>query len=564
MDSNPSPQRIAFDISPRTWFVLIGMLLAVQSSLFQPIVNYYSDFVRFRDGGFFLAHLLSLDLSPIWTFISFMARALDHGQGPLQLIIQNLYYLLLGEWVGMSPAVTVLPNALFFCLAAYALFLIGKRLGSERFGWSVVLLFLTAPGFALMVRKIVYAQSLSPMLSAAALYAYIRLADNPRDRIFRWFAPGLMALYLLAALDWPAFSAALALFLLLSGSLRETVFKNPFTLLPVAVILMWVAWILYLDHNNATWASALLVRPFLKAESYMGASLSTVWNQTVLPLGVLLPLGAAGLVSFAMGMKKPSGPLSVENAFFIAVGFWGVTTATVTLKSSANFAYIFVTVVPLSLLAARVVERWSRKSLTIVFAALYIGQWGFTITRGYPDYLILNSDIRVLAAADYILENRQDFLDEEKVSFLPRNKAANVGQHVRGRQERIVMPPSFPVTRKTGADGSSQEVLETFMNEHEKSGRLPADWLVIEGELLKPGQPWAPYFKGLTEDNHVNWLVRIVDGQGRDISVGERSSVSRPLKEAPVLSAEPLADHYRDHYDRTTFMRRNLDRIDLP
>ena len=171
-----------------------------------------------------------------------------------------------------------------------------------------------------------------------------------------------------------------------------------------------------------------------------------------------------------------------------------------------------------------------------------------------------HDDRRVLAASAYLLEHRPDLLEESKTAFLPRRRPANVGQYAGGTYRRILMPKPFPVLRKV--EGNFPEItkeLLDFVEGHENEGKIGADWLVLTPEVLTTSG--KVFYTQVFEDEQIYWVANLRDAAGREIWIGEITDKRRPLSEAPVIDAEPLADTYTEKYDRVNFLIKDLDKL---
>jgi len=585
---------INFCSSTKITFLLVALCLNAQivGTLWLPSVHFFFDAVGVRDGG------------TVWhanSFNTFFDLAMAHSKGPLHFILLNLYYNLIGNCLPLNPLTAQFPNGLCVCLIVLFSFLLGKDLHSERFGLLLAVSITLTPWLASTIRYPWFYNTLAILMHLVCLYSSIRLIRNPTVCSKLSFSLSL-TVYLLVGLDWPSFLMMLFLFFLFSRSLKA-ITGNIFNLLPVSTMALFGFWALrvYMD-NPKLLCRSLIIYPFLKFNEYTSVSVDSLvllWQSfgiTYLLAILFIILAVIQKVKVlrretqlsnshaertqSSGSKSLVGPCVI----WVLCGSYFFCTAT---RLSTTYAYVVA--FPVAFLCSLALSRCSNVFLIPIIAIMLLLHWNglFYDTRIVARHY---DDQRVLAAACFLIEQRPDLLEASKTAFLPRHMAANVGQYARGTNQRIVMPLFFPAMSKKLSNpesaearvfdqwypewmrsfGSRKAVLHEFVRKFENTGRINADWLIIESNLLEVVPPkgrryyWidpvsVDFYKRLLKASHVSWIVCLEDNSGRRLWIGEvANDHCVNLDSAPTLRVGPLAKRYSQVYDSISFLKKNM------
>jgi hypothetical protein len=534
-----------------------------------PWVHFFYDAVGIRDAG------------TVWTALSWSpadgkhflpAAVLGHVEGPLQFLFLNAYYHAIGDLFPLDPATTQLPNTVLALACAGFIWLAGRELGGERAGALGAAVFLLMPWLAVTIRFPWIFVTLSCLLEQATLYSYLRLVRKPGSPRYRRLAPTALALYLGTGLDWPSFLFVLGLFLVLSGGLGPAL-RNRWNFLPGTVIVTYAAWTAvlffygryYNPAHDHLYRQTLLLYPFSKVSPDTSfPDPERLWYFASSTFGLISVLALLGVVLTLRRQHRGTAPQSTAEdpparAYFVAVIVWALLFAVPLFKTATSITYAYVIAVPVAVLAGLFLARFPLAvalGILLVLAALQI--------RALSELQTSDADSRsVLAAAAYLIERRPDLLEAGKVAFFPGKISANVGQYARGRHERLIMPLSFPATRRLTAVGSPEPQLLDFVTQYEQHGEIRADWLVFPDEALSPRLPpaAAAFYRHLFDDRRVAWIAAFRDEKGRTLRLGEVRPGGAPPDLTPTLDADPWAETYRTRYDRISFLRRNVRHI---
>src|SRR5207302_8055664 len=135
---------------------------------------------------------------------------LMHYEGALQFLILNGYYPVIGDLLPLKPSTTQLPNVALVLWASAMAASLGTRLHSKRFGFLWASVLVCMPWLAVAARLPWVFNLLSMALQLTCLRAAVAWMDAPASRWARFWAGASVALFLLAAPDWPALLAVLA------------------------------------------------------------------------------------------------------------------------------------------------------------------------------------------------------------------------------------------------------------------------------------------------------------------------------------------------------------------
>lgn len=544
-----------------TWFFFacVFALLYFLGAAGQPTVHPYFDQVGTREVGTLFSSYTS-GPEPLKTLLG---RALIHVEGALQFAVLNVYSHAVGDLVPLTPATMQFPNTVFAFLAAVVAFLFGRKLISTRYAYCCALAFALGPWLGETLRQPWYFNTMSCLLHFSIFLSFVGMMKESDAGLFRVTGPLCLAAYLLTALDWPSFLFSLGLFFLLSGRLKQVVL-NRYNVVPLAVGLGQLAWplLLYLTGRNHHLHETMLLYPFVRYGDL--AQNPDFWqrivDQVLMGWGLQLVLAVAGLVIYIVHARKDLFTSRVDRALFDSMCVWLLGAGYGLFTSSTSITYVYVAAVPTTLLAALVLVRMRTSHVAVTAAVMAIFQVYITADRN--EIFKGRDDLRVLAAATFLIEHRPDLLEEGKVAFLPRNMSSNVGQYARGRNKRIVMPQEFPVERRKHAIGSPEPVLLEFVDVYEKEGRIAADWIVLDSELFFELKA-SPFYRRLRDDRNVRWIAVFSDGPRSDLFIGEvTKGKGTPVGDAPVMNTRSLARTYEAKYDRIGFLKKNVRYVD--
>lgn len=547
-------------ISVYVFFTGVFCLLCFLGLAGQPTVHPFFDQVGTREVGTLFDHYTS-GPRPVQNFAG---RALIHVEGALQFAVLNAYSYAVGDFVPLTPSTMQFPNTVFAFFAAIVAFLFGRRLISERYAYCCALVFALGPWLGETLRQPWYFNTMSCLLHFSIFLSFVEMMRDPAVRFFRITGPVCLAAYLLTALDWPSFLFSLGLFFLLSGRLKQLIL-NPYNVVPLAVGLGQLIWplLLYLMNGTRHLHETMLLYPFVRYGDL--AANPDFWqrivDQVLIGWGLQLVAAIAGLVFYVVHARKKVFKDRVERALFDSMCVWLIGAGYGLFNSSTSITYLYVAAMPTTLLGALILMRMRTAPLAVTAAVMAILQIWITADRN--QMFTRKDDLRVLAAATYLIEQRPDLLKEGKTAFLPRNVASNLGQYARGRNKRIVMPQEFPVERSKHAIGSPEPVLLSFVDTYEKEGKIAADWIVLDSELFSPDLQAAPFYRRLRDDPAVRWIARFKDRSGGELIIGEViNGKGSAVSDAPVMDTHALARTYESKYDRISFLKQNVGFVD--
>jgi len=522
------------------------------------------------------------DMSTVWPSLTWHvhderhflpAAVLAQHEGPLQFLLLNLYSALVGDFFPLNPRTMQFPNTILAFLGAIAVFRLGKRLHSERFGVLCALSLSLMPWLAVTLRFPWVFNLLSVLLELTTLLCYLGFVLEPERRFYRVAAPVSLAVYLLTGVDWPSFLFVLALFLLLTRRLGSAI-RNPANALPGAVILIYALWAAalfaygryYAPERAHLYQRAILLFPFFKVGTAGELpSLARVLQYAWATFGLTLPCALAGLVAAARLIDpdgEPGGPdRAVRRKFLLSMGIWMVLALVPLLRTSNAESYGYVAAAAMALLAACLLIRLKTPAILLVVAAMVMIQLAVLPIRVVDRD---TDDRRVLAAAAFLIEQRPDLLAPERTAFLPGDQAANVGQYARGENQRVVMPADFPVELKLHSVASHEATLRVFVEAYESRSEIKADWLVLSCEMLleceTPGGATraVEFYRKVRADPRVRWIAVFKDSRRRALWIGEVTSGPAGSGPTPEFGVDALAREYERKYDRYRFLKRNV------
>ncbi len=568
--AQPAPR-----ISPAIATAALFLYLCLIGLTFLPSVHYYFDAIGIRDAGT-VWRSLTWSIADKRYFLP--AAVLWHIEGPLQFLFLNAYYSFIGSLFPLKPLTTQIPNAIFVLLCGVMAYRLGRNLESERFGWLCALSFVLMPWLATVLRLPWVFNTMSCLLQLATLSAYSdMLIDLPRRR-GRPAAPLLLALYLCTGLDWPSFLLAFGCFLALSRGWRDAL-RNRWNVLPLGVLAIYAMWTLavwWYGKNDPLrsdlYTYTMLLYPFSKLQIGATPSVASIVTFGWKALGLAVPLAVAGagcaLTEWRMRRPAEDRRVLVRRACLLAMAVWAFGCLPPLLIHAGSVTYAYVVTVPIALLAAKAMTRLPSAVVVMMAVAMVTMQVWVGPVRAHAGMKVKGNDRRVLAAAAFLVEHRPDLLEEAKTALLPRSEASNVGQYARGRNARLIMPIEFPIEKTLHATGSDERLLRDLVNAYETRGELHADWLILSSEAISPARTKASaFYQRLMSDPRISWIACFQDEQDRKLWLGEvvRDQAcphSVQADQAPVYAVDPLADRYERHYDRISFLSRNVRYID--
>ncbi|MBF0353699.1 MAG: hypothetical protein HQL43_00480 [Alphaproteobacteria bacterium] len=521
-----------------TAFGFLHLLLMGQ--LFLPTVHYYFDAVGIRDAGTLLA-----SLDGAWgNTEKFLYAILHHVEGPAQFLFLNAYYLFVGNSFPLDPSTCQLPNSLIALLSGLVAFLLGRRLVGERFGLTFAALYLLTPWLGAAIRYPWIYISLTNLSELLVLHTFVVIAQDGSTRKNNFFFATSLALFFSTGLSWPSFIPFLFVLLLLTGNLA-LILRSFWLLLPLGIIGIYAAWTYLLFRNgNPGFSSTILTYPFQKLLVGSG-------NESLLPdlkfvavfffsgLGLLPFFGCAGAYSRTRYIDVRGflcfykSPICLMDALNATITIWFCVGSLLVLSRASILMYFYVVGIPVAFLAAQFLYRRSTRTILLILLISLALQWSKVIND--RQFVVNAEDLRSLAIATYLIENRPDLLVAEKNALLPRSMGANAGQYARGAHGRLIIQ-----------DANNSDLLS--------SGLKKFDWLIAEPTLLgRPG------YDLLLRDPQIKWRVRFRDEENREAWLGEIcDGQAAPLELAQVLEVAPLAKQFSERYDRFPHLTRNV------
>jgi hypothetical protein len=542
----------------------VGVYVAALGTVRQPTVHPFYDAVGIRDAGTVWSSL-TWSIADERRFLP--AAIMNHIEGPLQFVLLNVYYHLVGNRLPLNPSTTQVPNTVLALGVGATLYALGRRVDGARAGTLMALSFLLMPWIGMTIRVPWVFNMLSCLLEASTLLAYAALVVDPERRVYRVVAATSLALYFLTGLDWPLFIPILALFLVLNRRLLDAI-RNPYNALPLIVVLAHGVWAValwaygnwYSPQRSHLWTRVLLVYPFTKvASSQVTLRQSLTYAGEAFGLGV--PLMALVLFKHRweeLTASPPAVPRRLQWSLGIASFTWTGLGLIPLLMVAGDITYAYVVGVPIAVLSGLLLARWPVRTAGVAVAVMAAVQLGLTWTKVVKQ--TPTDDRRVIAAAAFLIEQRPDLLAADRTAFLPRDEPSNVGQYARGANARIVMPLYFPAERALRSVASSEPVLRDFVTAYEGQRTIRADWIILSSESLTHAGSSAGFFARLAADRQISWIASFPD-HGRALWLGVVRSGGRTIAEAPVQDVGALASIYETRYDRIAFLERNVQYV---
>lgn len=539
------------------WLFLafLSATLVAYGQVSQATAHYFFDGVSVRDTGTTFPAVF--DEGGILKIIT---HAFFHNEGPLQYVLLNVYSFLASGVAPLSPSTLQLPNTVFAIITAIIAYMLGKELVSSRAGLYCAAVFASAPWLAFTIRVPWYFNTLSCMLQMQTVYSYLAFVKNSQSR-HRIIAPIALSVYLLTGLDWPIFAIALVTFVVLCGRVKTILF-NPYNGFPLAVLALYVLWVLALHINGYDYRSGVLLYWLQKADGGNIANYGALLENTLLPWGVQGVVAVVGLSWLLRMRPKESLNQKSEYAFYCAMVVWLIVGGLSIAKTSKHISYLYVVAVPSAVLAGAAMGRLKPLIAGVLIVAMFSWQLHYFIDRNKPYYPADADGQHVLAAAVYLNEIRPDLLGFGKTALVPRDQPANVSHYARGANHRIVMPRYYPDSKTSHSVSSDSEALLRFVETYESTSDILADWVILESTMWAKGVKGEKFWSALKDDPKIHWIASFQDPGGSVLYLGEvvkRQGTS--MREAPSVDVAPLVAKYRRDYDRYSFLKRNVSYI---
>lgn len=559
------PRILSFRYS---FFALIFVYIYVVGSFALPSVHYFFDAVAIRDTGT-VWESLTWNVSDKRHFLP--AAVMCHIEGPLQFLLLNFYYYLIGDLFPLNPTTTQFPNTIITFLCIIFAYLIGKKLYSDRFGYLCAVMFALMPWLAITIRLPWVFNTLSCCFELSTIYFYIGFVQEPEKGFYRAAAPISLAMYFTTGLDWPAFLFILFIYLGLSKKLRQAV-RNVYNIIPLTVVFsfacvsLWLYYYVkyYSPGQSYLYKQTMLLYPFIKVG--VGGtfpSLSKIIIYLVKTFGLTFPLAISGVVSYFYLRRKQifsSDDIGViQKRDFVAImSLWLFVFSIPLLKNVGSVTYGYVLAVPVAILSSLFLVRVKSHFVVLLVFVLIGFQW-YSTTQART-FAFRDDDRRVLAAAAFLIEKRSDLLEKGKRAFLPRNEPSNVGQYARGRNGFIAMPMNFPTEKFLHSAGTKEEILMDFITAYNDSGEIRADWLILSSETVTPSahNQSSEFYRRLFADPQITWIACFKDNKNRKLWLGEVKEGGFPADMVKVYDVDFLADIYAEKYDKISFLKRNV------
>ena len=498
---------------------------------------------------------------------SLVLGVLQHVEGPLQYIILNSYSLAVGNLFPLNPATMQFPNTIFAFLTAVFAFLLCRKFFSLSMAYYGALAFVLGPWLAFTIRLPEYWNTISCLLHFSTIYFFASLMKEQESQFYKIAAPVSLMLYMAGGLDWPSYLFCLFVFFLLSGRFL-TLVRNPFNVLPALVVLFLIVWsvALVIQFGEGGIRASRFVYPFWRlAICTQESNAQAVWEETLLPWGPQLALAFAGLAVYFFDHRKRLVSDRVSRSLLDAMCVWLVLATPPLLVASGSPQYLYVLLMPSALLTAVTLSRIRiHYALALVFIMLF-AQFYF-VTNG--SFRFKNDEKRrILAAACFLIEQRPDLLAPGKTPFASGGKptavavgnAGAVPSYMRGCSKSLVIPFEFPATR-FGTEHPAP--LDAFVNAYNNENKILADWIILGSEALSDKNPARDFFRRFLNDPNVRWIARFREDNGEEIYIGEVSNGSGvPASRAPLVDVRALSDRYEAKYDRTSFLKHNMEYV---
>lgn len=545
-----------------SFFSLLLAYLTFIGQVNLPSAHPFFDYVAIRDTGTTISTVFSWSLRGL---LNLFCVAMDHYQGPLQYLVLNFYFLLIGDLFPLNPSLMQLPNTVFVFVTTIFAYLLGRKLHSSKMGYCCALAFALSPWLITCLRGPGYFVALSCLLQFAILYFYVSFMIDPASKLYKIAAPASLSLYFLTGLDWPIFLIAFTLMVVMSTKLT-VVLRNVYNIFPLFIVTLQIAWLIFLFIGGGdNYGQSMITKPFHKSLDYI-PSIRLILGHTFSGWGLQAFLATGTLLLYINRERKQLLHRGVSQSVMFGMIVWFALAGFVLVKTSLSPVYVYVAGVPTAFLAGMGLAKMKRTLLFALITIMVLSQFfifslfkerGPYATNYFPE----GQDGRhVMAAACFLIEKRPDLLTNDKMAFLPRNIAPNVNQYARGQNRIIIMPQHFPVLKHRIGFGSSTDILLNFVDTYLKKGTIEADWLILDSNLFSNDAPAREFWLSLRDDPNIQWISAFRESSGNILYIGEvKVGKWASITETPFYDTELLSATYEKRYDRLSFLKRNID-----
>jgi len=557
-------------ILPAACFLLISLYVFFLGRIGLPVAHDFFDRVVMRDVGTVIPFLLSQE-NPL---ASIILQTMKHVEGPLQFLVLNIYFLMIGDMFPLNPVTMQFPNTLLALATCAFAYLAGSKLLNSRFGGCCAISFVLAPWFSTVLRLPEYFKTLSCLLHFSTFYFLASLALEPKSGLYRVLAPLSLTLYMFTGLDWPSYMLFLGIFLTLTWSWR-TVLRNPFNVLPVLgglVLLVWQVLLLF-KFGIVGLGGSLVGYPFARfLRDTSAISSERILENTLVAWGPQLILAIAGLVYYVWSERQVLNSNKVARGYLDAASLWLLWAGLAVLMSSGSPQYLYVVGMPAAVLSGLFLSRLRNGHLVLVIIALVAYQVGSL--ANWTLAAQADEKRRILAAACFLIEQRPDLLGANKkllaVDGFSKGEGGTGGavlQYARPYSKALVIPTEFPEKRQrtTNFAGGPPTLpkLNQFVDDYMERRVINADAIVMESSALEGSSPSNRFWQALLRDPQVDWIACFSENGGV-IYIGEIvKGVGKPLTQATRMDVRTLSEKYSAQYDRLSFLKQNVQNVYL-
>lgn len=545
------------------FFLLISGYLFFLGRIGLPLAHDFSDPLCMRDTSLVVSALLDRGTS----FTVLTMEAMKHLEGVTQFVLMSLYCMGIGDGFPLTPATMQFPNTVVGIVACVFTFLLIRRLIDSRTAYFTTIAFLLTPWIATVIRLSWYFNMLALLLQFSTAYFLTRLMNEPASRLWRIMVPVSLSVYLFSSLEWPSYFLFVALFCMLSGNLAQMV-RNRYNVLLVTSFAALLAWdiALCVKFGMEGLINTRLLYAF--TASYRSISIGGsegFWNNVILGWGPLMAFALGGAAFYLLKWRKSLSMPRITRGFMDACGLWLVWATGIILLGIGHRTYLYVLGMPAAVFSGLVLSKVPFRPVVAIIAALGVFQVGVITEWGFG----LNSDgrRRVLAAACFLIDNRPDLLSSDKTLVAVdcriaggKGLGAAVAQYSRPQKEAVVIRHFLPVPgRPSRPPGSETSIVDDIIDGYERTGLLETNGLIVESNALAETNPASKFWVRVMNDPSIRWIA-VFRENGGDIFVGEVApGKAVPLKDAPVMDVKTLSDRYLEKYDRSSFLKTNLE-----
>lgn len=545
-------------------FIFLALYLSIFTFLFHDTTYNNNDGWYYRNTGLTYKHTFLFnpgyphDNSPLdYKNRLFLPNTIFvQIEGPFVPLAAWLNTAIVGDLLPLTPAVCATPNIIFAIIGIIFAYKLGKILiGTGAAGYIAAFSLATFPWVSYAVRCPWYYHMASPAFGFMVWYYLVRFLREAKSRYSGLLLGVSLILYIGFSPDFPLFIAMAFVYALYMGKSRQFLL-NRWNALPVTFLLVLAIYFATGYLHKKDYYLTILASFFEKFErmetTYPNASAAAIqiMNFFYNAWGIGALLAMAGM--YLVFTKKIE--LWKKKIFHIMM-VWLIIGAFIFIKGprNHNVAYAYVLGVPLCLLSALTLYYSGLFARIILSLAMVIVQLLFFVKAG-PTFgpgigvHFEPADNRMLAVADYLLENRNDIkqkvrnIEKQKHYLLSKDKDTANTVYVFSRHSNYEILGDLirlPVEKLNTID-SCNEVCYVFFKEDEiaGSGELAACW------------------------NHPKVLQKLQfrDKYNRRIFLGIIGEPGSSGKEVTLVDAEPLAERYYKKYYRKSYMQNHMVR----